>query len=103
VGTSQNNACTIINELTYLVFTNDQLYDEVEKPHIGKRGARWLTREDYRLEASLSEAIHIGIAWHPEKCSGMGLNTMRLAALVVKICMKPVKDRKGKIRTLKWR
>ena len=93
----------IINELTYLVFTNDQLYDEVEKPCVGKRGARWLTRENYCLEASLSEAIHIGIAWHPKKCSGMGFNTMRLAALVVKMCMKPVKDRKGKIRTLKWR
>lgn len=93
----------IINELTYLVFTNDQLYDEVEKPCVGKRRARWLTRENYRLEASLSEAIHIGITWHPKKCSGMGFNTMRLAALAVKMCMKPVKDRKGKIRTLKWR
>ena len=82
----------MINKLTYLIFTNNQLYDEVEKPHIGKHRACWLTRKDYHLEASLSEAIHIGIAWHPEKCSWMGFNTMCLAVLAVKMCMKPVKD-----------
>ena len=101
VDTCQHDTCTV-QGFTHLIFTNDELNNEIEKPCIGKCKDLRLTGDNSLQRClpsskwSVSEKqertglpIHIGITEHTGKRTGNHLDLVGCALFAIDVHMIP--------------